>query len=153
MTADQELDPGIVDVVVMLRNLGFNPTDSGDGRSKPDDQRDFDVKHVACTIPPLSAESPGVDASHFLTEADRLQRALGLCWRVEASYSPTDGSAILLATKIEEPYPRHRDALEEWSAAAGEQSICRGNAESRAAMLYRAGANLWVALQLELGRR
>jgi hypothetical protein len=56
----------------------------------------------------------------------------------------TDAANTLLA---------EQDACEAWSAAAAEQSIMRGSADSRARMLYSAGANLWVALQHELGRR
>jgi hypothetical protein len=123
--ADEQLDPGIADVVIMLRNLGFNPTDSGDGRSKPDDQRDFDVKHVACSwqpahdgrTPAANGEPtiPAFDESGFFNEARRLHSVLGWGWKVEASFDPSaGGSYILLATKNEEPGPRHAEALRGW---------------------------------------
>jgi len=151
--AAELLDPGIADVVIMLRNLGFNPTDSGDGVSKPDEQRDFDVKHVACAFDPMNSVPSLAGPARFFDEAERLQQVLGSGWRVQATFDPAHQSYIMLATKNEPPGPRHSDAGEAWSAAASEQSVRRGNAESRAEMLYRAGAQLWVALQHELGRR
>lgn len=83
------LDPGIRDVVVEIRAAGFRTTDSGDGASKPADARVFDCPHVVCTV---------AERARLFEEADRLQALLGASWRVEASYAPTDGSLILLAT-------------------------------------------------------
>jgi hypothetical protein len=46
-----ELDPGIRDVVRLLRSWGFNTTDSGDGVSKPEDYEGvLRVPHVHCTL-------------------------------------------------------------------------------------------------------
>ena len=72
IAGEQQLDPGIADVVIMLRNLGFNPTDSGDGRSKPDEERDFDVKHVACTFNPMNEDPAKAGEQEFFEEARRL---------------------------------------------------------------------------------
>jgi hypothetical protein len=40
------LDPGIREVVRWLRDNGFETTDSGDGKSKPADERVLDYPHV-----------------------------------------------------------------------------------------------------------
>ena len=45
-----DLDPGIRDLVVYLRSCGFETTDSGDGVSKPDDERVFQVPHIVARI-------------------------------------------------------------------------------------------------------
>jgi hypothetical protein len=90
------LDPGIRDVVRALNRIGFDTTDSGDGVSKPADERVFGVPHVACRV----------SAGTLLAEADRLAEwltRLGTRWRVEASYCPNDQSAILLATEMPLP--------------------------------------------------
>lgn len=83
------LDPGIRDTVHLLASRGFTTTDSGDGVSKPADERVFDCPHVAAVT----------TRDVFLSEADRMQRVLGAEWRVEASYCAADGSCILLAMK------------------------------------------------------
>lgn len=156
--AAEQLDPGIADVVIMLRNLGFNPTDSGDGRSKPDADREFDVKHVACTWKPLDdgcTPKPGeafiapFDESRFFGEARRLRQVLGAGWSIQATFNPADQSYILLATKNEPPGPRHDAALTGWPfEAAGK--VNRG---SVCEQLYHAGCALHAALKHELGRR
>lgn len=145
--AEQQLDPGIADVVIMLRNLGFNPTDSGDGVSKPDEQRDFDVKHVACAWEPVLGDLPDgapVDAHQFFREAQRLQKTLGSGWKVEASFAPADSNYLLLATKNDPPGPRYASQVKAWGDA------CAGVMDGP---LYRAGAALYNALTHELGRR
>ena len=142
-TTTEQLDPGIADVVIMLRNLGFNPTDSGDGVSKPDGARDFDVKHVAC------AWKYSPDDPNFFEAANRLQRVLGTGWTVEASFSPKDDTYILLATKNDPPGPRHAAVLKEW-----ERSVSDGlGLAGIDSPIYKAGALLYVALLHELGRR
>lgn len=87
------LDPGIRSTVVMLTAHGFKTTDSGDGVSKPPDGRVFDFPHVACVV----------SSADMMTEADRLWLTLGEGWRIEASYCPNDGTAILFAMRPEEP--------------------------------------------------
>lgn len=82
------LDPGIRDVVEQLRSAGFKTTESGDGVSKPADERTFDGPHVICRIGPAL----------MVAEAQRLWAVLGPGWHVEASYSPNDGVAVLIAT-------------------------------------------------------
>jgi hypothetical protein len=87
------LDPGIRSTVEMLWRHGFRTTDSGDGVSKPEAGRVFDMPHVACVCP----------VSLLKSEADRLHITLGKDWRVEASYCPNENSdtAILFAMYAE----------------------------------------------------
>lgn len=83
------LDPGVRDLVRQLVDLGFTPTDSGDGVSKVDAGRVFDFLHVFMRTEP----------EDLIDEAKRLQVLLpvldvpGLV--VEASYRPSDGVGIL----------------------------------------------------------
>jgi hypothetical protein len=93
---DDELDPGIRHIVRVLRKAGFATTDSGDGISKPADERVFDVPHVAATTGP----------TQLFSEADRMQRLLGDPWVVEATYWPTSGTCVLLATALTQT-PEH----------------------------------------------
>lgn len=86
----EDTDPGIRDLVIALRGVGFNTTDSGDGVSKPPDERTFEMPHVI-----ISTERFGL-----LDEADRLQAWLDdnghASFKVEASYAPRDKTALLL---------------------------------------------------------
>lgn len=88
------LDPGIRNVVSFLRSRGFETTDSGDGVSKPADERVFEVPHVAIPSTP----------SAMVLEADYLDALMleefGEGWHVEASYSTEGRSAILLVLKV-----------------------------------------------------
>lgn len=85
------LDPGIRRLVVALRDAGFETTDSGDGVSKPDVGRVFDVPHVIMVI----------HTNAIVAEAQRLVETLGhLGVRVkpgvvQAHYDPADGVATL----------------------------------------------------------
>jgi hypothetical protein len=83
-----DLDPGIRETVLLLQSHGFATTDSGDGISKPAEERVMDFPHVACAVAP--------DA--LLAEADRMAGALGAEWMIEATYYPRTRQAILLAT-------------------------------------------------------
>jgi len=152
--ASDLLDPGIADVVIMLRNLGFNPTDSGDGVSKPDLERDFDVKHVACTFSPMNEDPAKAGEQEFFEEARRLHKVLGWGWKVEASFDPSaGGSYILLATKNEPPGPRHAAALAGFPFEANEWTASNPVVEARYKLLVERGRALYDALKHELGRR
>lgn len=85
---DLGLDPGIEELVELLRSHGFETTDSGDGVSKPEDARVFDVPHIFATVA----------SKDMVSEADRLQALLeseGYHWLVEATYSPDEADAHL----------------------------------------------------------
>lgn len=81
------LDPGVRDVVRRLVECGFITTDSGDGVTKPAEQRTMDTPHVMCVT---AAET-------LITAADYMQTVLGDDWTIQASYDPKDGSAVLVA--------------------------------------------------------
>ena len=85
-----ELDPGIRQVVHLLREKGFDTTDSGDGVSKPAAERLIDRRHVFISTPVAS----------MVEEADRafdvLRRHGFARAHVEATYSPNDGIAVIM---------------------------------------------------------
>lgn len=94
------IDPGVRNLVVWLRSRSFNTTDSGDGITKINAGNidALDVPHVFMRV---------ADASLLYAEALRLQYVL---WtehgikrqpgRVEASYDPANGIAVLSLTGI-----------------------------------------------------
>lgn len=88
-----QLDPGVRDVVRLLRRQGFLTTDSGDGKSKP--QEWFDAGDAM----PFPNVTIRVEREGLFTEADRLRDVLGDSWQVEAVYWPANGSCALLATQ------------------------------------------------------
>ena len=91
MSVDYEaLDPGIRHVVEMLRDAGFDTSDSGDGETKVDALASGDAlpyPHVFCI---------GRLAS-LVTDAHLMQELLGDEWTVEASYSAKNQIVILAA--------------------------------------------------------
>lgn len=90
------LDPGIRRTVMWLRSCGFETTDSGDGVSKSPvgDDGELDFPHVFMTCDPFD----------MVAEARRLLgllTGLGLDFgRVEASFSPNDGIAVIALTGV-----------------------------------------------------
>ena len=88
----QQLDPGVRRLVQLLREAGFETIDSGDGVSKPEDERALHFPHVFCRVP--------VDRS--LAEADRLLELVrGLLQRrakplIEVNYDPAERLALLM---------------------------------------------------------
>lgn len=87
----EALDSGIRETVRLLRNEGFETTDSGDGVSKPQDERVYPMPHVAAVT------SPDI----MVLQAERMVRVLGANWWVEATYSTRDRRAILFAAREE----------------------------------------------------
>jgi len=84
------LDPGVRDLVVALREAGFDTVDSGDGESKDPEHRELDYPHVMMVVSP----------TRITNEARRLQAWIDADghfagWVIEASYSPKDGVALL----------------------------------------------------------
>lgn len=91
-----QLDPGIRGAVAWLRMHGFDTTDSGDGVSKPGDERVLDIPHVFMVVAP----------EHLVAEADRLLSLLlenGVdvdqigceVASIEASYDPVSGTGVI----------------------------------------------------------
>lgn len=114
-----ELDPGIAAVVRLLREAGFDTTDSGDGVSKP---QDWYESGEALPFPHVFVM---MRASDFLLSADFALRSFGEAarmqslldghepgWRVEASYAPQDHSVVLMASKGADPSIRVADTQE-----------------------------------------
>lgn len=87
-----ELDPGVAGVVRFLWERGFNPTDSGDGRSKPAEARAFDCPHVFCRV-------PAARLAFEVDRANRLLRPLKGRWTAEGSYA--DGVALIMCLGVE----------------------------------------------------
>lgn len=95
----EELDPGVRELVASLRGHGWETTDSGDGRSKPAEDRAFgDMAHVVIE----SAEPQAlVDEAHSLHEWMVLatqRNPAWAGWKVEASYDPESRVGLLLLT-------------------------------------------------------
>jgi len=66
---ESTLDPGITRTVGWLQGLGFHTTDSGDGVSKPKNERVFDFPHVVIVV-----DNP----EHLISESKRIQFFLEL---------------------------------------------------------------------------
>ena len=114
------LDPGIREAVSLLRDAGFETTDSGDGVSKP---ADWFESGEALPFPHVFAV---VSKDEMFRQADRMLSVLHRIdfggarhvstgvpgWRVEASYCPNDGSCILMARwEFAEPLAPARSCL------------------------------------------
>ena len=88
----EAIDPGIRDTVRLLREHGFETTDSGDGVTKLgsgwSDTEAMPFPHVACHV----------TRDTLFAEADRLATVLLIPWSIQASYDPRDKSYVLLAT-------------------------------------------------------
>lgn len=107
----EELDPGVRRLVLWLRGLGFDTTDSGDGRTKLaagfDEGSALPYPHVAICVEP---ENLVRDADRL---ADLLQEEHGIEVgptppeppdppRIEASYDPSTGTAMLLLLHVDD---------------------------------------------------
>jgi len=91
----EELDPGVKDLVLLLRSHGWNTTDSGDGKSKPEDLRTIEGLHIVIDI---QSAADLIVSSHTLLSELRFFGYGDLF--VEATYSPNDQSAILLIREV-----------------------------------------------------
>ena len=99
----QALDPGIREIVVKLREAGFETTDSGDGASKPAPGIVIPFPHVVIVTPfphvVIKSSPPNLN-----DDADRVYSFLakenlmnfGNFGKVEATYDPADHSAVIL---------------------------------------------------------
>lgn len=91
-----ELDPGIRDVVMLLRQARFDTTDSGDGVSKPAEAIELPFPHVIAVVDLTQFEIA------LFSESERMQQTLDReqpgRWTVEATYFPVSKRAVLLAS-------------------------------------------------------
>lgn len=86
------IDPGVKDIVVDLNKRGWTTTDSGDGVSKPPDERIFHSRHVA-----VVANISTMVMDSFKLLKDLVDLEPGVSWMVESNFSPNDGAALHLA--------------------------------------------------------
>jgi hypothetical protein len=76
-----ELDPGVVDDVRLLWAAGFDPTDSGDGVSKPPEARVLDEPHVFVHLDSIEhAAADCVRMKKVLHRAGRTNAKVELSW-------------------------------------------------------------------------
>lgn len=101
----EDLDPDIRHTVMWLRSLGFDTTDSGDGRSKAEliasgDALDFPHVFMACPPAELHAEADRLHAEL----RKRLWSKVALCEpiAIEANYAPIDGSGVLVLRGVDD---------------------------------------------------
>jgi hypothetical protein len=110
----QALDPGIRETVRRLREAGFDTSDSGDGRSKPADPVEvLDFPHVAIRASASSLIGEAERLRFFLSDAGLTVEPFGMEPEpekrigIQASYDPSNGSAIVLLTGLsDEAWPR-----------------------------------------------
>lgn len=95
-----ELDPGIREVVRVMRDNGFRTTDSGDGVSKPADHRALNIPHVFAVVVPADALGSECDRLAYVLRqrgvrfsgADPLA---GPVPHIEGTYDPIDRTAVI----------------------------------------------------------
>lgn len=90
-----ELDPGIRWVVIWLNKIGFETTDSGDGRTKPPGPDVLPYAHVAIKSSPTSLLS---DADHLRRRIDDARPGGSVMPSIQATYDPADQSAVILVS-------------------------------------------------------
>jgi len=87
---DCAVDPGIAPLVALLKENGFVTTDSGDGKSKPPEERAFEFPHVFVMT----------KKEVLITETERLYQLLqsqGITgFTVEGNYGPADGVSLIM---------------------------------------------------------
>ena len=96
-----QLDPGIVGIVRVLRYLGFNTVDSGDGETK------LVAGYDPAEIIPYPHVAIATSEDKLIPDARRLTRVLGKEWTIQATFDPRDDSSLILIMKlpkdVEEP--------------------------------------------------
>lgn len=85
------LNPGIRDVVALLRSEGFETTDSGDGYTNEGMEGALDVPHVHCSSTSLYL---AVDAQRMRELMNR-EGVRDDQMMIQATYSPIDGVATV----------------------------------------------------------
>lgn len=102
-----ELDPGIRDIVLILNNLGYKTSDSGDGSKYPE---------MACALPyrNVVVQLPVDHTYEQMGKAtDDIQKLLGDGWEVYLTYSPNETSArgLIVCAEKSEALKEHNDKL------------------------------------------
>lgn len=96
----EDLDPGIRRFVVLLREAGFDTTDSGDGVSKSEagDAETLDFPHVAISS---SLATLFADCDRILAFMRTLNIKVGPA-QIEGSYDPAQEGALIMVTSIDD---------------------------------------------------
>ena len=89
-----KLDPGIRNIVRVLRYLGFNTVSSGDGETK------LESGYDPAEIVPYPHVAISVDPEKLLKEAYRLTSAIGESWTIQATFNPRDETALILVMNL-----------------------------------------------------
>ena len=99
MTEQQiaNLDPGISTLVRLLQANGFKTTDSGDGKSKPPDERAIEFPHVFCV-----STKDGLVKDCDLVLALLKQQGID-DFTVEGNYNPEDETPVIMILHKERP--------------------------------------------------
>ena len=99
MTEEQiaNLDPGISTLVRLLQANGFTTTDSGDGKSKPPDERAIEFPHVFCV-----STKDGLAKDCDLVLALLKQQGIE-DFTVEGNYNPEDETPVIMILHKERP--------------------------------------------------
>ena len=106
-----ELDKGIRDTVMWLREKGFDTTDSGDGVSKATEQPDMtfvmEYPHVAMKVDPAKMHAEADRLWDLLTDTgidvfatSEVEEQEMPVVNVEATYFPASQSALILLTGV-----------------------------------------------------
>lgn len=101
-----ELDAGIRETVRALWLAGFEPTDSGDGSKADMECAIADVAHVFMRCAPADLARRADELAILVSDWPSSGNYNGN--RVEASYSPSDGIAVLMLFGCTAPMPEAR---------------------------------------------
>ena len=99
-----KLDKGIRDTVRLLRENGFDTTDSGDGISKPPGSGVLGYPHVHMVS----------DGERLIIESQRCAALLGDAWTVQGSYDPANSVSIITAMRLMDGAVYPHDAPAKW---------------------------------------
>lgn len=98
MSLDEELDEGIRATVLWLRRCGFETTDSGDGYSKPFEDRALDQPHVVMKVDPARMIAEAHRLRDLIAERGWQLSQMGVDGgaQIQATYDPVDGTATIV---------------------------------------------------------
>ena len=101
------LDPGIRDTVQWMLDLGYETTDSGDGKTKPA-QGDADALPYPHVSMRTTRERLTFDADKLLEQLREIGIPIAPAGEdasrpaIQATYDPADGSALLILTGVDD---------------------------------------------------
>ena len=89
-----QLDPGIRGIVRVLRYVGFNTVDSGDGETK------LVAGYDPAEILPYPHVAIATEPEKMIKESYRLISCLGKEWTINGTFNPRDETALILIMKL-----------------------------------------------------